>query len=229
MSEAIAAEVSPPPCRICGKPAGWMPRVRRYGVYCGGHNCTSPDRICKQCGQRYVRTVGGTFFCSPVCRGLWHGNKNLRSREIGVCGKCGGVRTTTNMWQLCSTCVIPLDNVVGRLAKHHVPARLVYQLLDDPTCANPGCHVNLLTPSYVQGKARYPLVVDHNHRCCPAEHSCGACVRGLMCPHCNQAYGHLGEELARIAGLVVYHHLVTPPDDEEEDGDGPPWWGGGRL
>jgi hypothetical protein len=34
------------------------------------------------------------------------------------------------------------------------------------------------------GKARR-LAVDHDHRCCPGPKSCGKCVRGLACGHCN--------------------------------------------
>lgn len=29
------------------------------------------------------------------------------------------------------------------------------------------------------------LAVDHDHRCCPGPKSCGKCVRGLACGHCN--------------------------------------------
>jgi hypothetical protein len=33
--------------------------------------------------------------------------------------------------------------------------------------------------------ARKRLAVDHDHRCCPGPKSCGKCVRGLACGHCN--------------------------------------------
>lgn len=35
------------------------------------------------------------------------------------------------------------------------------------------------------------LKVDHDHACCPAERSCGRCVRGYLCHLCNTAEGLL--------------------------------------
>lgn len=34
-----------------------------------------------------------------------------------------------------------------------------------------------------------PPNVDHDHLCCPGKRSCGKCIRGLLCGHCNKAVG----------------------------------------
>ena len=39
--------------------------------------------------------------------------------------------------------------------------------------------------------SRSDLKVDHDHACCPAERSCGSCVRGYLCHECNSAEGLL--------------------------------------
>lgn len=37
------------------------------------------------------------------------------------------------------------------------------------------------------------LAVDHDHRCCPSKSSCGRCVRGLLCYHCNAVVVRVAE------------------------------------
>lgn len=33
------------------------------------------------------------------------------------------------------------------------------------------------------------LAVDHDHGCCPGKRSCGKCIRGALCSHCNKQLG----------------------------------------
>ncbi len=51
------------------------------------------------------------------------------------------------------------------------------------------------------------LSVDHDHRCCPTSRTCGGCVRGLLCHHCNATLGHIermGEGFDWMAAAARY-------------------------
>lgn len=38
------------------------------------------------------------------------------------------------------------------------------------------------------------LHVDHDHKCCPGQNTCGQCVRDLLCTYCNLLVGRLERE-----------------------------------
>lgn len=54
------------------------------------------------------------------------------------------------------------------------------------------------------------LQVDHDHRCCPGQKSCGRCVRGLLCGPCNRAIGLLNDDSGRAKRVVEYLDQYTP-------------------
>ena len=47
-------------------------------------------------------------------------------------------------------------------------------------------------------------VVDHDHACCPKKRTCGKCVRGILCHHCNATLGWSQENIKRLLGLISY-------------------------
>lgn len=54
------------------------------------------------------------------------------------------------------------------------------------------------------------LSVDHDHKCCPGPTSCGRCVRGLLCRHCNRdIIGFLRDDPAAFDRAAAY--LRRPP------------------
>lgn len=48
------------------------------------------------------------------------------------------------------------------------------------------------------------LAVDHDRTCCPGPRSCGKCIRGLLCGHCNTGIGKLGDNLEGLLKAVAY-------------------------
>lgn len=45
---------------------------------------------------------------------------------------------------------------------------------------------------------------DHNHECCPTGHSCGKCIRGILCDRCNRALGNVGDSVEKLYALIDY-------------------------
>lgn len=72
---------------------------------------------------------------------------------------------------------------VKGLERHGITVAQYDELLaaQGGTCAI--CHESQTT--FSDGRVRR-LDVDHDHRCCPGRHSCGACIRGLLCSNCNR-------------------------------------------
>lgn len=46
--------------------------------------------------------------------------------------------------------------------------------------------------------------IDHDHACCPGIHSCGECIRGLICGGCNAALGYARDNPAILLALADY-------------------------
>lgn len=51
--------------------------------------------------------------------------------------------------------------------------------------------------------------IDHDHKCCPEQFSCGKCVRGLLCAQCNTGLGALGDNTDGLFNALFY--LVVAP------------------
>lgn len=46
--------------------------------------------------------------------------------------------------------------------------------------------------------------IDHDHSCCPKGRSCGQCVRGLLCAHCNWGLGWFRDNKDFLARAISY-------------------------
>jgi uncharacterized OB-fold protein len=53
------------------------------------------------------------------------------------------------------------------------------------------------------------FAVDHDHKCCPFEVTCGKCVRGLLCNECNTALGMMNDDTSRLRSAITYLETIT--------------------
>ena len=51
------------------------------------------------------------------------------------------------------------------------------------------------------------LSVDHDHACCEGAASCGKCVRGLLCSHCNRTLGMVKDDIDTLRRMIRYLSL----------------------
>lgn len=51
--------------------------------------------------------------------------------------------------------------------------------------------------------------VDHDHTCCSSNTSCGKCVRGLVCHHCNAGLGSFRDNTVTLQNAIQYLKETT--------------------
>ena len=54
------------------------------------------------------------------------------------------------------------------------------------------------------GKPERFFAVDHDHSCCPGPKSCGQCIRGLLCRHCNTGLGLFADDPDRLNAALKW-------------------------
>lgn len=64
--------------------------------------------------------------------------------------------------------------------------------------------VSMLSSSCEVCGSREQLTIDHNHSCCNARFSCGKCVRGVLCQHCNRSMGQAKDNPTILRMLADY-------------------------
>ena len=65
---------------------------------------------------------------------------------------------------------------------------------------------------HIGSRNRMGACVDHDHKCCPGNKSCGRCVRGLLCRNCNRALGLLKDSPELLKNLAAW--LEVMPSQE---------------
>lgn len=63
------------------------------------------------------------------------------------------------------------------------------------------------TCSAVPGSRKF--AVDHDHKCCPGNRSCGKCVRGILCTKCNVSLS-IVENTELLNRFMKYLGILAP-------------------
>jgi Recombination endonuclease VII. len=194
-------------CSMCDRPA-FVTKTGRVQRYCTTQGCGNPVRLCQYpgCGREFMAGQDGAGRRRCADHLTTHGGSNrFPSLVTHACARCGKQgRGSDRLWPyVCQECRHPLRFAVTSLRNHHVPWEMAVRLFDNPGCDI--CGANILGQTRHAGMAeRSDLCVDHDHSCCPGSTSCGKCVRGFLCTHCNKGIGHFSDEPARVRAAADY-------------------------
>ena len=97
------------------------------------------------------------------------------------------------------TYCVECDNLVGHLGNLKKYNLTRDQYVDLEKSQNGVCKICGNTEPH---KKR--LSIDHDHKCCPGEGSCGQCIRGLLCSHCNRALGSVKDNIDILQSMIEY-------------------------
>jgi hypothetical protein len=165
----------------CAMPGCDNPRRQvQAAIYCDEH---STGRDYALTGMSYRH--GYCYLCDTVARG--------RRSALLFCRDHEHLRPVVVAWR----------------TAHRIGPDLTRKLLDDPHCWICGGSLTWrFTPGFAASKNQDRRVhVDHDHRCCSGQTSCGECVRGLAHDYCNRELGYVEALLRRVGpdrfGAVV--------------------------
>lgn len=121
----------------------------------------------------------------------------IKARIPRLCVVCDTVQQIgrENRYAICPGCRNTHTALIQRANAHKVPESTLAAMIRTPVCQL--CDKALYTG---RGSSRTALTIDHDHRCCNGDASCGRCVRGLLCGPCNMSLGHV-ESMIRKAGI----------------------------
>lgn len=187
------------PCRF---PAKSGISAYSYGCRCSkcrraksqaNHRARQTGTTREQCAfpgcENLRRRRQGAKFCEEHATSIHYQHRRQHPPEF-ECPNCGEVsrdrRNRTN--PLCAPCNRKYRGVINSAKRHHVDVDTLVQWIKDPRCQLCEAPIYLGKRS---GSGSGGPHVDHDHRCCGEGNSCGRCVRGMLCPGCNMAIGHI--------------------------------------
>lgn len=163
-------------------------------------------RRCREPGcTKLARAKQGASYCEDHARSIDYGpirTENTTFKEEIACINCTKPfkrwrqGSYLSAWsEFCPTCHAASPLTSAQLRAHNVPGDLAKTWLAQGK--NLSCDY---CSSRLDRRTNRRPTIDHDHRCCPGERSCGKCIRGVLCTRCNTYLGHL-EQLLEIKGI----------------------------
>lgn len=91
----------------------------------------------------------------------------------------------------------PLQNKISKLKAYNITIEDFNKLID-----NQGNKCQICGRDF---NDKIIPVVDHDHTCCNTPlRSCGKCIRGLLCHHCNRGIGFLLDDVDIVENAITY-------------------------
>jgi hypothetical protein len=92
--------------------------------------------------------------------------------------------------------------------------------------SNPNYSINSVLSRYKLSRAEYDalmakgcyicgtfnsLCIDHDHKCCAKQSTCGKCIRGVLCSQHNKALGGFDDDVDALRMAIAYLLDTTLP------------------
>lgn len=162
---------------------------------------------CQECNKQftYLKTTGPRRkYCGERCKAQAGEAKRLE-REATRVRRCRVCRTSENVTRvgkpICKGCrKEDRNNTETNRRRRLNMYGLTSAQFDEMVALQRGqCAICATDDPGTRG-----WQIDHDHACCPGIGSCGACVRGLLCHHCNVLLGNAKDSVDRLRQAEKY-------------------------
>lgn len=175
-------------------------------VPCGEPIYVKKDELCK---SHYMQQWNGKPLTEITVKKkyVYLFDEENRLKE---CTKCGEVKSfdefnysptgKANLQARCRICTRAYSKDRGSKLRRGLTPEAYDALLEKQEGRCAICRTD--TPG---GHGRWHI--DHDHKCCPGRTSCGECVRGLLCNHCNTGLGKFQDSEETLMKAIEYLRL----------------------
>jgi hypothetical protein len=200
-------------CSDCGLPVGGSSYQRRYCKECikrRHENCPAAkrkreeaeerkrNRTCTDCGTSLIKYEYGyrRKYCDP-CREA----RNKEARKLfQVNNPERGKEASRKYWESRGGDWVKRAEARKRSLKSK---GLTQKKYDEMVEGQNGVCAICGNPQSKTSKYGF-LDVDHDHSCCENSKTCGKCIRGLLCRHCNMGLGCFKDNIELMQTAIEY-------------------------